>query len=277
MDIGIVGLGLIGSSFARAVKKHTGYSVAGWDADPDVLSAAVSDGILDEAGEAAACACGIVLVCLYPVDAVRFIEGHPFAHIVCDVCGVKGFLADRLSDKVKGYVGLHPMAGREFSGYRAGSADLFSGASLVITPDENTHEAYVREVCAFAREIGFERIVKTDPKTHDRVIAYTSQLAHVVSNAYVKSPSACEYVGFSAGSFADLTRVARLDPNMWTELFLENKENLLAEIDNLTEQLARYREALEKEDEKELFRLLSEGRDRKNMLDALLKSAPKEE
>ena len=270
MDIGIVGLGLIGSSFARAAKKNTTLSVAGWDSDPDVLSAALKDGTVDAAGEAAACACGIVLVCLFPKDAVRFIEGHAFPHIVCDVCGVKRFLAERLSDKVDGYVGLHPMAGREFSGYASGSAELFDGASLIVAGDENTKETYIEEVCAFAKAIGFGRIVKTDPKTHDRVIAYTSQLAHVVSNAYVKSPTAPEYAGFSAGSFADLTRVARLDPTMWTELFLENSENLAGEIENLMEHLACYRDALKNGDGEAIDRLLKDGRDRKVMLDGLL-------
>lgn len=271
MDVGIVGLGLIGSSFARALKKYTDHTVAGWDIDPDVLSAALAEGTVDKTGEAAACGCSIVIVCLFPDDAVRFIEGHAFPHIVCDVCGVKGYLADRLSDKVKGYVGLHPMAGREVSGYAAGRADLFLGASLIIAKDENTGSEHIEEIRALAEKMGFGRIVLTDPKTHDRVIAYTSQLAHVVSNAYVKSAAAGEYVGYSAGSFADLTRVARLDPNMWTELFLENKENLAAEIDNLMGHLAQYKEALIAQDAKELFRLLGEGRDKKELLDQLMR------
>lgn len=221
MDIGVIGLGLIGSSLARAVKKHTDLTVAGWDTDPGVLAAALAEGAVDGSGEAAACGCGIVFVCLFPADAVRFIEEHAFPHIVCDVCGVKGYLAERLSGKVPGYLGLHPMAGREVSGYAAGSADLFKGASLIIARDEHTSDAHIDEVSAFAKRIGFGKIVETGPKTHDRVIAYTSQLAHVVSNAYVKSETAGEFVGYSAGSFADLTRVARLDPKMWAELFGE--------------------------------------------------------
>jgi prephenate dehydrogenase len=253
------------------VKKYTDHTVAGWDIDPNVLSAALADKAVDVAGEEAASGCGIVLVCLFPGDAVRFIEDHEFPHIVCDVCGVKSFLADRLSGKVGGYVGLHPMAGREVSGYGAGSADLFRGASLIVAKDGHTKDAHIGEIRALAEKIGFGRIIETDPKTHDRVIAYTSQLAHVVSSAYVKSAAAGEYVGYSAGSFADLTRVARLDPKMWTELFLENKENLAAEIDNLMEHLAQYRDALKAEDAKVLSRLLGEGRDKKDMLDGLLK------
>jgi len=271
MDIGIVGLGLIGSSFARAVKKHTDYTVAGWDINPETVSAALAEGTVDTAGEEQACGCGIVFVCLFPEDAVRFILGHPFPHIVCDVCGVKGYLAERLSGKIAGYVGLHPMAGREVSGYAAGSAGLFSGASLIIARDKNTQDTHIEEISRLAEMIGFGRMVLTDPDTHDRVIAYTSQLAHVVSSAYVKSPSAVEYVGYSAGSFADLTRVARLDPKMWTELFLENRENLAAEIGNLIGHLDRYKNAIEKGDGGELFRLLAEGRERKDKLDGLMK------
>ncbi len=271
MDIGIIGLGLIGSSIARAIKKHTEYTVAGFDIDPDVTAGALSDGTLDAAGEQEACGCGIVFVCLYPGDAVRFIEGHAFPHIVCDVCGVKRFLSDRLSDKVAGYVGVHPMAGREVSGYAAGSADLFRGASLIVTKDEYTEAENIEEICALAGKIGFGRIVLTDPEAHDRVIAYTSQLAHVVSSAYVKSDTAKEYLGYSAGSFADLTRVARLDPKMWTELFLENKENLAHEIKSMIERLQQYQKALEEENAGELARLLEEGREQKELLDEMMK------
>lgn len=271
MNIGIVGLGLIGSSIARAIKKYTEYTVAGFDIDQDVTAAALSDGTLDAAGEQEACGCGIVFVCLYPADAVRFIEGHAFPHIVCDVCGVKRFLSDRLSDKVKGYVGLHPMAGREVSGFAAGSADLFRGASLIIAKDEYTDPENIEEIRALAETIGFGRIVLTDPAQHDRVIAYTSQLAHVVSSAYVKSDTAKEYFGYSAGSFADLTRVARLNPGMWTELFMMNRENLLGEIKTIIERLQQYQKALEMENTDELARLLKEGRSRKELLDEMMK------
>ena len=271
MDIGIIGLGLIGSSIARAIKKHTDYMVAGFDIKPDVMTVALSDGTLDAVGEQEACGCGIVFVCLYPGDAVRFIEAHAFPHIVCDVCGVKRFLSDRLSGKVKGYVGLHPMAGREVSGYAAGSADLFLGASLIIAKDKYTEAENIEEISALAEKIGFGRIVLTDPARHDRVIAYTSQLAHVVSSAYVKSDTAKEYSGYSAGSFTDLTRVARLDPGMWTELFLMNKENLSGEITSIIERLQQYQKALEQENAGELARLLKEGRDQKMLLDEMMK------
>lgn len=269
MEIGVAGLGLIGSSIARAVKKHTNYKVAGHDCNQSVMRSALLDGVVDTAGADAVCACDLVFVCLFPEDAVDFILNHRFAHVVCDVCGVKAEVAKELSGKVAGYVGVHPMAGKEISGYHAGDADLFCNASLIITKDENTDPANVRTVEDFACKIGFGRVVVATPEMHDKVIAYTSQLAHVASSAYVKSETALEYMGYSAGSFADLTRVARLDPEMWTELFFMNKENLIAEIDNLAEHLGQYRKALAGDDRETLKSLLQEGRDRKELLDRM--------
>ncbi len=269
MDIGVIGLGLIGSSIARAAKRHTGYRVAGYDVDESVMRAALADGTVDEAGVDASCACDLVFVCLFPGDAVEFILAHKFPHIVCDVCGVKGAVAKELSGKVPGYVGTHPMAGKEVSGYAAGDADLFCNASFIITKDENTDPENIRTVEEFACGIGFARVVVTTHAQHDKVIAYTSQLAHVASSAYVKSDTAAEYVGYSAGSFADMTRVARLDPKMWTELFFMNKEHLIAEIDSLTGHLMEYKKALEEDDWEGMNRLLKEGRERKDNLDKL--------
>ncbi len=269
MQIGVVGLGLIGSSFARAVKKYTNHRVAGHDCNPEILDAALADKVIDTADVEQACASELVFVCLFPEAAVDFILGHSFSHIVCDVCGVKGYVAGRLSGRVPGYVGVHPMAGREVSGYFSGDADLFMGASLIITADEHTDQANVRAIHEFAPHIGFGRVVVTTPQKHDRVIAYTSQLAHVVSSAYIKSDTATEYVGFSAGSFADMTRVARLDPQMWAQLFLENAGNLAEEIDKLIGHLEDYKKAVAGGDRAELLRLLQEGRDRKELMDRL--------
>lgn len=268
MQIGVIGLGLIGSSFARAVKQYTNLRVAGYDRDPDIMEAALRDKAVDAADEQQACASDLVFVCLFPEAAVEFILSHTFPHIVCDVCGVKRYVAQQLSG-IPGYVGVHPMAGREVSGYHAGDADLFRGASLIITADENTDKANVQKIQEFAPGIGFGQVVVTTPEKHDRVIAYTSQLAHVVSSAYVKSDTAPDYLGFSAGSFADMTRVARLDPQMWAQLFLENPANLSAEIEKLIGHLLEYKKAIDKGDRGELLRLLGEGRDRKDLLDRL--------
>ena len=146
MDVGVIGLGLIGSSIARAVKKHTGYKVAGFDCSPSIVREALLDGAVDTAGVDAVCTCDLVFVCLFPEDAVEFILNHRFSHIVCDVCGVKGAVAKELSGKVPGYVGVHPMAGKEISGYDAGDADLFCNSSLIIAKDEHTDPENVRTV-----------------------------------------------------------------------------------------------------------------------------------
>lgn len=269
MRIGIVGLGLIGSSVARAVKKHTAHTVAAWDCDPSVLAAALRDGVADLTGEAEACGGDLVFVCLLPETAVEFILKHSFAHIVCDVCGVKCYTAQRLSGRVPGYVGVHPMAGKEDSGYHAGEAELFADASLIIAADDHTNPEHVQRVAEFAKSIGFGNVVVTTPERHDRVIAYTSQLAHVVSSAFVKSDTAPEYVGFSAGSFADLTRVARLEPQMWAQLFMENRENLSREIEQIIRHLSEYHKVIAGGDRDGLLRLLAEGREKKDFLDAL--------
>ena len=268
MKIGIIGLGLIGASLARAAKKYAGCTVYGYDIDAAVIQTALREGVIDGAGEEIACACDIVFVCLFPKAAVEFILHHVFDGVVCDVCGVKSAIAKRISGNVQGYVGVHPMAGKEISGYAAGDADLFLNASLIITKDGYTNEKDIRVVEDFARAAGFDRIVIATPEEHDRMIAYTSQLAHVVSNAYVKSPTSEGYIGYSAGSFSDLTRVARLNPDMWTELFFMNQEHLLFEVETLLENLSAYRNALRDGDGEGMRRLLAEGRDQKEKLDA---------
>ncbi|MEI6100403.1 MAG: prephenate dehydrogenase, partial [Eubacteriales bacterium] len=243
--------------------------VAGFDIDQPVLNTALEQGVVDSGNAEDVCASDVVFVCLFPEAAVEFISSHTFSHIVCDVCGVKGFVSEQLSGRVPGYVGVHPMAGREISGYYAGDADLFLGASLIITADGNTNKEYVQRIKEFAPAIGFERVVVTTPEKHDRIIAYTSQLAHVVSSSYVKSDTAMDYVGFSAGSFSDLTRVARLDPQMWAQLFLENSKNLSEEIDTLVGHLLEYKKAIAEGNRQELLLLLSQGRERKDLLDKL--------
>ena len=151
------------------------------------------------------------------------------------------------------------MAGREFSGFAYSVADLFDPASLILTVTELTQDSAVKEIAALAEEMHFREVVLSTPEEHDRIIAYTSQLAHVVSNAYIKSPTERMERGFSAGSFKDLTRVARLNPQMWTSLFLLNREPLLFEIDTLIRHLGEYRDALQQKNKEKLFQLLEEG------------------
>ncbi|MPN28971.1 hypothetical protein SDC9_176418 [bioreactor metagenome] len=165
-----------------------------------------------------------------------------------------------LADHGVFYLGAHPMAGRECSGFGASLPTLFVGASLILTPTEQTPGFAVDCLRALAADMGFGQVVLATPKEHDRIIAYTSQLAHVVSSAYVKSESLKRQQGFSAGSFQDMTRVAKLDEEMWSSLFLMNRENLLLELDHLLEHLGEYRTALAAADEGKIRALLRQGR-----------------
>ena len=272
MKIAVVGLGLIGGSFCRAIKKYTDYSCAGLDCNLEVIKAALNDNVIDEGMEPEAlCDKDLVIICLYPDETVSFIKEHAElfkeGSIVIDVCGVKEAITENIPGVLEKrgvtFIGTHPMAGREFSGYENSQADLFKNASFIITPFSNTQAEKVRVIESFACQIGFCDIVVTTPQLHDRIIAFTSQLAHVVSNAYVKSPTLKDKNGFSAGSFGDLSRVAQLNEKMWSSLFLLNRDNLLYEIENIIEQLGKYKKAIEEEDEKELQRLLKEGSDLK--------------
>jgi len=262
---------------ARALKARTDCRVLGFDRDGAVLDRALREGVCDGVLDGTSVRdCGVVLVALWPDAAVEFVTKHAddFAPgcLVSDLCGVKGRVCRGVEDAVTGrdftFIGAHPMAGREHSGYDSSQPELFEGASILLTPFPGTDRAKIDALAAFYRSLGFAQAVETTPETHDRIIAYTSQLAHVVSNAYVKSPTAALHHGFSAGSYRDLTRVARLNEDMWTELFLENRVPLKAEVDGLIERLTRYSAALGENDAAALHGLLKEGREIKERIDA---------
>ena len=275
MNIGIVGLGLIGASMAKAIKKNTENRVFGYDINVEVTKKALSDGTIDKIGESADIASlDMLFLALYPKDSIEFVKKNADVIskncIVCDFGGVKKVVCDELCciSREKGFhfVGGHPMAGRELSGYDAALSNLFGGASMILTPDESEKES-AEKLCEFFKSLGFSKVVFTTPENHDDMIAFTSQLAHVVSSAYIKSPEASRHEGYSAGSYRDLTRVARLNEYMWTELFLENREPLVREIDTIIKNLSEYRDAISNGEEEKLFKLLKEGRIRKEQID----------
>ena len=269
MKIGIIGLGLIGGSFCKAIKAKTDYICMGMDKNPDVLRKAINDGVIDgELTKETLKDCDIVIVSLYPKATVSFLNENAKNFnkngIVTDVCGIKSYVIKETEKALKEngvtFIGAHPMAGREFSGFDYSLPDLFEGASFIMTPDKDTDNEKIDALRKLAEKLGFSKIVKTDVKTHDETIAFTSQVAHVISNAYVKSPALQNESGFSAGSFQDLSRVAKLNEDMWTDLFLLNKEPLLNEIDIIINHLSEYRKALSEENAKELKTLLRDGR-----------------
>lgn len=269
MNIGIIGLGLIGGSIARAIKFKTLNKVYGHDINNSVvLKAKLLNAIDEELSEENLEDCDLVIVALYPKDTVDFITSHKDKFkegaVVIDCCGVKEAVCKPLfamaSDCKFTFIGAHPMAGREFSGFDHSTNAMFVNASVIITPGPDIEIEKLRMLKELFDQIGFKHMQVSDYEEHDKVIACTSQLAHVVSSAYVKSPTASMYKGFSAGSFKDMTRVARLNEDMWTELFFDNKENLIYEIDGLVERLKEYSDALRNNDEEELRKLLEEGR-----------------
>ncbi len=275
MILGVVGLGLIGGSFAKAYQ-NAGHTVLALEKDETVygfaeLSGAVN-GRLDEnnAGE-----CDLVLVCVYQSAAIEFLKKYAKRFgkkpVVIDCCGTKKTIVKEgmeLAEKYGFcYVGGHPMAGTQYSGFKYSKANLFSGAPMVIVPKACDDIAFLDRVKNLLKPAGFGSISVTTAEKHDELIAFTSQLAHVVSSAYIKSPTALEQKGYSAGSYKDMTRVAWMNPEMWTELFLNDADRLVFEIDTLVKNLNDYKKALVEKDEKELMRLIEEGRARKKEVD----------
>lgn len=275
MTVGIVGIGLIGGSFAKAYSQ-AGHTVLAMDLDPSVESYAILSGIAaeplrpDRFQE-----CDLLLLCVYVPAAVRFLEAYaeqiPSRVLVMDCCGTKRTIvqagmaaADRYGFT---FVGGHPMAGKQFSGIKYASADLFRGSPMVIVPPRYDDIRLLNRVRSMLEPAGFGRFTVTTAEEHDRKIAFTSQLAHIVSSAYIKSPTATGSKGLSAGSYKDMTRVAKMNADMWTDLFLENRDYLIEEIDSLTGQLIAYREALLAGSAEQLRHLIEEGTERKKEVD----------
>ena len=275
MEIGIVGLGLIGGSLAKAISQNTDNIVYGTDLSDQVVKKAVLINAIEQPlTDELLPQCDIVIVALYPQATIDYVKSHAdlFApdSIVIECGGVKGIGCDALIPLAEEhgflFVGGHPMAGLEHSGFTYAKKTLFNNASMVFTPTRGPIESMSRLKDLFTA-IGFTNIQIATPEEHDKKIAFTSQLAHVVSNAYIKSPTAMEHMGFSAGSYKDLTRVAKLNEHMWTELFLENPENLTNEIDMLIDNLKKYSDAIKAKDSETLCDLLRDGREKKALID----------
>lgn len=276
MKIGIVGLGLIGGSIAKAVKQNTEHQVFGSDLlEPVIYKAILLEAIDEKLTEEQVGECDILIMALYPGAAVQYVKGHQNQFkkgaVVIDCCGVKEAVCREIlpiaEEKGFVYVGGHPMAGIEFSGFEHSQKNLFKHASMILTPQTGMSIQDMDRLKKLWLSLGFNHVQISTPEEHDRMIAFTSQLAHVVSSAYVKSPTSLNHKGFSAGSYKDLSRVAKLNETMWTELFLLNRDNLVAEIDGMMERLKEYRDAIKENKEKDLWELLHEGTERKVLID----------
>ncbi len=267
MKIGVVGLGLIGGSAAKAFKA-AGHSVYAFDINSTIVGYAALEGTLDgELSDKRLAHCDLLLLTATPQAVIGYLDANAAkissSTLVIDFCGTKRLVCEKGFELAHKYgftfVGAHPMAGLQYSGYKYSRANLFSGASLIVVPPVHDDIALLDNVKRMLAPLQFKKYVVTTSEFHDRMIAYTSQMCHVVSNAFVKSPSAQYHRGYSAGSFRDLTRVARLNEAMWTELFLENRENLLTEIDHLMNSLAEYRKAIADGNSQALCSLLHDG------------------
>lgn len=268
MKILVVGLGLIGGSVCKALKKYTSHFVVGCDINHDIEYSALRDVAIDEEFNGSFSGFDLIIMSLFPEATENYLKENISKFdkntLVTDVCGIKGSFAGRVKamadENGLRYLGIHPMAGKEFGGYHNSSADLFQKANFIVTPFEDNDSADTELLKNLAREIGAGKIIVTSPENHDKMIAYTSQLAHVVSSAYVKSPELSLECGFSGGSFQDMTRIATMNERMWTDLFMQNRENLMYELDMLIKNLNQYSEALKNADSDKMLKLIAEGR-----------------
>lgn len=275
MNVGILGLGLIGGSLARAYAK-AGHQVYVCDLDKDMLAFAQLAGVVhQELNDSNIPTCDLILLAIYPDASADWLETHgrlisPDA-LVIDCCGTKVRVCARCFPIAQRcgftYVGGHPMAGSHNSGFKYSRSNLFQGAPMVLVPPRFDDMDLLDRVKEALEPCKFGSFSVTTAAEHDRMIAFTSQMPHIVSNAYIKSPTALNHKGFSAGSYKDLTRVAWLNPQMWAELFMDNRENILSELDFYIESLSAYRKAVEAEDMDTLIALLDEGKKRKEQVD----------
>ncbi len=275
MKVGILGLGLIGGSLARAYA-IAGHTVYACEKDEQMLSFAQLAGAVDAPLTASNLPeCDLVLLAIYPEGSAAWLEANAKyvskEALVMDCCGVKQLICQRCFPLAEKYgftfMGGHPMAGTQFSGFKYSRANLFQGQPMVLVP----HRFDDMDLLDRAREAlapcGFGSFSVTTAADHDRMIAFTSQMPHILSNAFIKSPTALEHKGFSAGSYKDLTRVAWLNPQMWAELFLENREFVLTELNIYIAALEKYRDAVQNNDMNSLIALLDEGKRRKEEVD----------
>ena len=267
MKVLICGLGLIGASLAKTLKKNTTHTVLGWNRTPSVTEKALRDGVIDRTGDIDELMsdADITFVNFYPDAIVPFILEHKNSFkkdsIVTDSCGIKTKICKELEHEQLNfyYVGAHPMAGREVGGYDNSQDTLFDKASFIVTPYENTPRNKVDALVGLAQDMKFARTVVTTPEHHDEMIAFTSQIAHVLACSYVLSPLAPMHPGYSAGSYRDVSRVARINAEMWSDLFIDNKDALVREVDDLVSNLMKFKYNIINEDRQALCDLMNKA------------------
>ena len=275
MTVGILGLGLIGGSMARAyaLEGHTVYAI---QRNEEMLQFAMMTGAVHgRLNEESIPQCDLILLAIYPGGCVDWLKKN--AHLirpgtlVMDGAGIKREICEACFPLAEEYgftfVGGHPMAGSQFSGFKYSRANLFKGQPMVLVPPRFDDIDLLERCKKALAPLGFGMYSVTTANDHDRMIAFTSQMPHILSNAFIKSPTAGSHKGFSAGSYKDLTRVAWLNAPMWAELCMENRDHMLYELNYYLESLTAYRDALEAGDMDTLTALLQEGKRRKEEVD----------
>lgn len=276
MFVGVVGLGLIGASLSKAVKLKTGYRVFGVDKDNDInIKAKVLKVIDDRLGYDNMGECKFLFLCMHPQNTISYIRDHSGMinadTVVIDCCGIKqGVCREAFEIAEKNgftFIGGHPIVWSEKWGFDNSKPSLFDRASMVLTPPHNVSIQELDAAKNLLTKIGFSNIEICSPREHDRIIAYTSELLHIMSSAYIKSRTANEHYGFSDDNFGHFIKLAGTDKKLWSELFCENRAALLPELDALIANLVKYRTAIFDGNKTEIERLISEGKEKKEYMD----------
>ena len=275
MKVGVLGLGLIGGSLARAYSR-AGHSVYACEQDESMLGfAQLSGAVAGTLDQDTIPLCDLILLAIFAEGSAQWLEANASliakSALVIDCCGIKKTICKRCFPLAEQYgftfMGGHPMAGSHNSGFKYSRSNLFQGAPMVLVPSRFDDPELLQRAVDALEPCKFGSFSVTTAEEHDKMIAFTSQMPHIVSNAFIKSPTALNHKGFSAGSYKDLTRVAWLNPQMWAELFMSNKENILFELESYIKNLEAYKEAIIRDDENALIALLDEGRKRKEEVD----------
>lgn len=271
--IGVAGLGLIGGSLAKAFKK-AGFKIFGYDIDKSTVAEAQKSGVFEKClcEPSEVLKCDVVFVALYPDGIINFVTENKAnfkkGAVVIDCCGIKSQVCGKLFEATKNadfkFIGGHPMAGTELSGFSASFDSLFDKASFILTPRDGEDEKLLEKVRGLILKAGFRKVVTATPEHHDRMIAFTSQLPHVIACSYVMSSSCPEHESYSAGSYRDVSRVAHINAPLWAKLFTGNRDALLCEIDELVRHITSIRNAAEAGDVETLTKLLQEARNNKD-------------
>lgn len=276
----MVGMGLMGTSMVKAMKSAAKITVKGLDIHRDPIDKAIRDGVLadgavlkeeDDHVREIIRSTRFIILALYPQGILPFIAAYrdelKKGTVIIDICGLKGpFVAGAQEMMPEGceYVGCHPMAGKETSGYDNGNAEIFLGASFIITPTEKNAPETILAIRQIAGAIGCGKIREVTPDEHDRIIAYTSHLPHVMAVSLIRSWHGTDDItSYAGGSFRDGTRVAEINAGLWSQLLITNKKELSSIVDDYMKELEDFREILEKEDEEAMTEFLKEASARK--------------